>query len=277
MKADLLKGLLNLQSIAKSVIPPASVLLQQTSVGHQLVYQRTPKRPAAIFNLRRKYGMNSFQLCLLPSNLFPSHFASLQHEIREAFPPPLTYEYLFNFVNVTYIEVAYDTSVDSVGQLLPSMRSVQLSRVIKNGGVPGTFYLGAIGAKQSFAIYDKRAQMQAKGVACVNERLTRIESRTTRLSAPACSLHETMPNPFMRLEIAELGTATLLSNEPTWKKFLQEAQDLGTANALKAYPKQRRLFKKLLREASASWWKPNSIWSEGFAAAMARLSPVQCN
>ncbi len=81
-----------------------------------------------------------------------------------------------------------------------------------------------------------------------------------------------MVNPFMRLEVADLHAARQITLNKRWQEFLNRCLALGSATALTYYPKQRKQYAGFLRKASASWWKPEKVWT-GLPQALAVIAP----
>ena len=102
-----------------------------------------------------------------------------------------------------------------------------------------------------------------------SEQFTRIELRKRGLCFH--NLLE-LPNPFLRLGLAELSSLKPL--DVTAALFVMAAQGTnGQSALLKVPPHTRKKFKTMLAAASPKWWSPVELWKQWPSVVANLLEP----
>jgi hypothetical protein len=214
-----------------------------------------------------------FVLALYPSKFEPGefeHFKTIIKLLHEC-----EYESLYHTGKVTYLELAADSFSYEKHGLLPFRKYCKKSSIYENNdGTLGTVYTGHESSDLQFLIYDKRRQLQETKQPVKYSTFpvhTRIEASMRRLKCTPSGLIN-MPNPFLKLQIADLGKAIALSDDPVWQQFLAIARQEGIPKSMSLHPKHRKKFLAMLTGIEVTWWNPTFIW-EGLPQALAVLEP----
>jgi hypothetical protein len=214
-----------------------------------------------------------FTLTLYPSKFKPGEFDHLKlilkllHEFE--------YEHLYHTGKVTYLELAADSLSYKKDGLLPFCKKCSRSRIHKNkDGTLGTVYTGHETSALRFLIYDKRRELLETKQPVKYSTFpvhTRIEAHIRSLKCTPSELIN-IPNPFLKLQIADLGKAIALSDDPVWQQCLAIARQEGMPKSLSMHPLQRKKFLSMLTGIQVPWWNPEDIW-ERLPEALAVLEP----
>ena len=127
-----------------------------------------------------------------------------------------------------------------------------------------TYYLGSPGSQRSFAIYDKRAEMEKNGIDMdlPDGPIVRIEARL-RPSVYWRDMSE-LANPFAKLNVASYASIGALDVET--HLFLESCRLRGPQAALKRVKKLDASlwskYSKRLEQHVSPWWDPEHIWAQ---------------
>lgn len=253
----------------KELFPGGEVKPQFTNDGAQLWFNssKSKRRIAEIILSTTKSKYRYIKLSLYPSRYSGAEFDQLKKILSECLQHP--YEVFYESGRVSYLELAADTLSHAKHTFIPFRAYCTKSKAWSYGF--GTIWVGSEKGNCWFAIYDKQKQLIDNKLPAPHKQHTRIEARLrdTGLSPSALV---SLPNPFIKLEIADFIKAKLISKSNEWNLFLLKCVSLGAQAALTLFKKWRKKFLILLRSSAASWWEPEYIW-QYFAQALKTIAP----
>jgi hypothetical protein len=204
-------------------------------------------------------------LTLYPSQFRTGEFQHFKYAFDKVFHEH-PYSLLFNQGRVNYLELAADLLSHQNHSFLPHRKYFRDSRIWKEkDGYCGSTYLGSRISDQYIRIYDKKKQLLDTGKAPFTSVFphTRIEAVMRRLGVAAADLCE-IPNPFVKLLIADLAKAKAASTDNDWQAFLIECiTEDGVPKALSKRPYNiRKQYRAMLDGLPVSWWQPQKRWKD---------------
>lgn len=214
-----------------------------------------------------------FSLDLYPTRFRGGEFANFK-ELLKIFLEDFNYAKLFYTAKISYLELAADSLSRAMGDFLAFRAKTGSSKVHLLPDDTGGVYLGALGGRLHFCIYDKRRQIVEKLKEVPPHKThTRLEARIHSTGLAAIDLLEGLQNPFPKLEIADLAVLKETYCEPEFHAFLSLCIQSGACAALHSLSvKQRRIYLARIRKAKVNWWRPAAIWGQ-FSNALAVLNP----
>jgi len=161
-----------------------------------------------------------------------------------------------------------DVAVDLMGVRMTKLMVVPPKAVVSqtwnsSKGKLLTYQWGKV--KGSYTqIYNKTAEMQARGLPVSGPQVTRFERR---LKQPACKsltkLAE-LENPFAGFVLTTTMPQAPAGGPPyVWPLFCDSVSVRGLHAALQLLPEHKRpVYKKQFAKAAPDWWDPDAIWAQ---------------
>lgn len=181
-------------------------------------------------------------------------FQSLFHTLAADHDPVYSLDHAMDAGNVSYLEIARDFVGVDKQDLLPWTAHTKKGDIWQKGNEKGAIYVGGKDSPRQFVIYDKRLQLIAKGQACPQASLVRVEAR---LRSPGILAREIdqLEDPFKPLHIASLAKARTHSKEKQWQGFIENASSNGASTAFSQLSKHyRKIYREQLSGCAAKWW-----------------------
>ena len=161
-----------------------------------------------------------------------------------------------------------DVAVDLVGVRITKLMIVPPKAVVSqtwnsSKGKIETYQWGK--PKGSFTqIYNKTAQMQARGLSVSGPQVTRFERRLKQPPSKSLTMLAELENPF-----AGFVLTTTVPEAPddgpsyVWPLFCDSVTVRGLHAALQLLPEHKRpVYKKQFTNAGPDWWDPDAIWAQ---------------
>lgn len=208
-----------------------------------------------------------FRIELNPHRLGSEGLSELKLRIDEILPNG--YDDLVRSGVCTRFDAALDLKYISIESLAFSYPKMRLSKAFYNSGSVTnyiqSYYIGGDKNKRQICIYDKVAQIKEYNQKNLIKKdvpsfpVTRIEVRNKKRVRVSELIN--IDNQFKPLEVL------LLSRFPdidwVFGLFVKAVRLEGLLNALLALPKyERAKYKKILKVANASFWKPDKHWEK---------------
>ena len=165
----------------------------------------------------------------------------------------------------TYLEVCRDFPYkNSLDLLMHQVGSGVSSRFCKAGNL-GTQKSGEKGGLSRMVLYDKSAELAAKGKKGLLGGLVRLERKMTH----ALSLIDLLEleKPFLKARIYSVEKLRAMNVHPSlnWFYFIEFAKTYGVAEALsKLTEHEKKIFRTALEQGQVDWFKPTQWNSEGW-------------
>ncbi|MBI5006427.1 MAG: hypothetical protein HZB95_04805 [Nitrosomonadales bacterium] len=252
-----------MRDVKSEIVPNGNITVFAGQFHSRMSYYPSKKRKIAeievgITKSKHKY----FRLSLFPSQFGPGEFERFK-EVLALMLPPFNYQKLYVTAKVSYIEIAADSVSQAHHSFIPFRAKCNCSMIFtETDGAKGSIYVGSKTSSLWFCIYDKKKLLEKKKLDAPHKIHTRIEARMKFIGLHPNEIQTQLGNPFLKLEIADLTDAREASKDKTWQSFLDECLSIGSAEALRNHPKQRKLFMMMLRNHTARWWKPDYVWSK---------------
>jgi hypothetical protein len=161
-----------------------------------------------------------------------------------------------------------DVAVDLVGVRMTKLKMVPPKAVVSqtwssSKGKLQTFQWGKPNGSYT-QIYNKTAEMEARGVAVSGPQIVRFERRPKDPAFKSLAKLAELENPF-----AGFVLTTTLPEAPqdgpayVWPLFCDSVGVRGLLAALQLLPEHKRpIFKKQFASAAPEWWNPDAIWAQ---------------
>ena len=163
---------------------------------------------------------------------------------------------------ISRIDIAFDLLGVSIQDLSVFSDQAVRSAKFERFGALESIYLGKSSSQAQTRIYDKVAEMIAKGLIVESDQpITRIE-RVVRNAGYLKNLDK-MKNHFSTLQFASMGGTSNGIPAHVWEMFVSHTQRHTTQAVLAQMPKSERAkFKAALKANEPIWWDTADIWKQ---------------
>jgi len=182
-----------------------------------------------------------------------------------SFVLPWGYGDLVKSGRCTRLDIAIDILGVDIEDLLVWNTTARRTRIYTTEhGRLETYYLGSTSSPRHYVIYDKRAEMEKKGIDTYlpDGPIVRIEARL-RPSVYWCDMSE-LTNPFAKLNVASY--ASIGASDAETHLFLDSCRLRGPQAALKRVKESDTAlwskYSKRLEQHVSPWWDPEHIWEQ---------------
>lgn len=169
--------------------------------------------------------------------------------------------------NISRLDIAVDISGLRMSKILFVQDSSASVFQWKSNGKLQTYQHGKV--KGNFTqVYNKSAQLAAKGMPQPGLRTVRVERRMKGLKKKLMALAE-LPNPFKGMFLySEMPGCPPgeVKQDYIWQLFKDSVEKRGLELALALLPKNKRtMYRKHFADSKPAWWDPDTIWKDWLA------------